>query len=179
MINKICLEKFISNGGFQECLKIVISANPIYSLFYLETLFGFTDFRIPDSQSKYFIFSSNHNTQFIEKLDDRINAKSTILKLMSEKFIKNVCINYIPSNAVYEYELNKFLDNLYIMSLPNGNYGRTLCNLSIILNDFSEVLIPELIIAAWFIIALHEFSHYLQRCLFSTHGEILSILYRS
>ena len=59
------------------------------------------------------------------------------------------------------------------MGFPNGHYGRTLCNLSIVFNDFSEILVPELTIAAWFIISLHEFYHYLQRCLLRTHGEVL------
>ena len=171
------LESFKNIISFEECLMFVMSLHPAYSLYFLECLFGLTQFQIFNRFQFLYVFLTNHKAQnrLIKELKHEPDFKDQIRMIMLQNIIIEESFKeFVPPSLIYANEVIKFTENIYFFTLPEKHYGKTLSNLSIAISSFQSLSNINLRKGAQLIVILHEFAHYCQRACFSNIGEVLS-----
>ena len=171
------LESFKSIKSFERCFMFVMNLHPVYSLYFLECLFGLTQFQIFNRLQFLYVFFTDHEAEnrLIKELKHDTDFINQIRMIMLQNtIIEESFKKFVPSSLVYANEVMKFTENIYFFTLPQKHYGKTLSNLSIAISSFQSLSSINLRKGAQLIVILHEFAHYCQRACFSNIGEVLS-----
>ena len=102
--------------SFERCFMFVMNLHPVYSLYFLECLFGLTQFQIFNRFQFLYVFLTNHKAQnrLIKELKHEPEFKDQIRMIMLQNIIIEESFKeFVPPSLIYANEVIKFFHNAF------------------------------------------------------------------